>query len=44
MKPIEETSHCYNGQDMYRDTRKIIFYTEADFVLYYVDHCIEEER
>lgn len=36
----DETSNCGNGHNRVKDTRKLTFYTESDFVMYYVDKCV----
>ena len=37
-----ETSNCGNGRNRIKDTRKLTFYTESDFVMYYVDKCMKD--
>lgn len=36
----DEVSYCGGAQTKVRDTMQKTFYTEADFIMYYVDNCI----
>jgi hypothetical protein len=38
----DETNYCTNGKTKLRDTTEAEFYTESDFVMYYVNNCIED--
>ena len=40
----DEVGQCYVDYEGFRDTKKLTYYTESDFVMYYVDNCIEWKR
>lgn len=39
-----ETSQCIGGRNKIKDTKELEYYSKEDFIMYYVDRCITEEK